>query len=157
MKFNLKIVLMELGNHLVQDHGFPPSNPAMARRTAEASPGTEMIAAFTTWLNACPEAVAWLERAGLVWPLSDQPGTDPFEAAPGYHHSGILIGMKVDPVDRVRVWLECVRRFGEKVTHEGAREVVSDWNAGHFGDDNDADPARADHPLLSDGQRIRRD
>lgn len=136
MKFNLKLMLMELGNHLVQDHGFPPSNPALARRTAECSPGTEMVAAFTIWMNTCPEAIAWLERAGLAWPLVDHPG-DPVsvDAAPGYRHSDVLIDMKVDPDHRARVWLECVRRFPNKVTLEGAREVVSDWNAGHFEND----------------------
>lgn len=126
---------MELGNHLVHEHDFPPSNPALARRTAEESPGTEMIAAFATWLNACPEAVAWLERAGLAWPLSDQNPQDPVQASPGFHHADVLIGMKVFPDDRARVWRECVRRFGDKVTHEGAREVVSDWNSGRFEND----------------------
>jgi hypothetical protein len=64
---NLKKVLMELGNQLVQDHQFTPAN-IVWDETGE--PTTTPIQKFTDFLNNCPEAQAILKEMDIEWPVA---------------------------------------------------------------------------------------
>lgn len=63
---DLKKVLMELGNKLVQEHGYLPGyNPHHL--------STDAIVGFTRWINNHAEAHQVLEELGLRWSTVEEP------------------------------------------------------------------------------------
>lgn len=76
---NLKLVLMQLGNRLVTEKGYQPSNQMAAQRifVGAASYSTTMIAAFTEWLNRSDEAQQILKDMGFDWPTAPRPNVHP--------------------------------------------------------------------------------
>lgn len=91
---NLKLVLMQLGNRLVSEHGY---GPAWSREL----PNTGMISQFTKWLNGTPVAQEILAEMGVEWPTKENPHPEQFklsaerfaeiEADLGDDESGFLI------------------------------------------------------------------
>lgn len=68
----LKLVLMNLGNTLVTEHGFDPANT----RPIELLPiqrTTTLVAAFTEFVNNHPEAQQVLKEMGIAWPVVERP------------------------------------------------------------------------------------
>jgi hypothetical protein len=74
-KPNLKLLLMQLGNKLVTEHGFQPSNHMTAQRVlvGVGENHTTMIHAFTEWLNRVPEGQEVLKEMGIAWPVVERP------------------------------------------------------------------------------------
>lgn len=69
---NLKKTLMELGNHLVLQHGFQPGVIHAAEAGAVARQhgnDTSPIIVFAEWVNRSPEARAFLSQSGIEWPV----------------------------------------------------------------------------------------
>jgi len=66
---NLKKLLMDLGNELVQNHGFDPATvpPCGERRN------TNPIKEFTDWVNENPKAQQVLAAVGVEWPTAKDP------------------------------------------------------------------------------------
>lgn len=63
---NLKLALMNLGNTLVQSHGFWPATQGIG---APGGKDTNPIDQFMRWLNDQPKAVSVLNEMGIVWPV----------------------------------------------------------------------------------------
>ena len=68
-RVNLKLILMELGNRLVTEHGFPPTNPGLTEEEGGDPHSTDPIFKFTVWLNNTPEAREELKSMGVDWPV----------------------------------------------------------------------------------------
>jgi len=69
--FNLKKILMELGNELVTRHGYAPAEPfsdEFMQKVADDDT-TNFLKAVTVWLNARPEAQQILKRMNVDWPM----------------------------------------------------------------------------------------
>lgn len=62
---NLKQILMELGNRLVQEKHFYPAG-------SRGIPNTSPITQFTEWLNRTREAREILSEMDVVWPVTTQ-------------------------------------------------------------------------------------
>ena len=59
---NLKLILMELGNKLVKEHGYYPAG-------YREIPNTTVIKDFTDFLNKSEKARTELKQMGLDWPI----------------------------------------------------------------------------------------
>lgn len=59
---NLKLVLKNLGDRLVLEHGFDPAYSGEPRSTT-------VLDAFARWLNCTPEAREVLGELGFQWPV----------------------------------------------------------------------------------------
>jgi len=70
-KFNLKLLLMNLGNKLVTERGF---DPAVSAASGFSLPRTDTLAikCFTDWLNHCTAAQEVLAELGVEWPVTPQ-------------------------------------------------------------------------------------
>ena len=69
---NLKLLLMELGNSLVIEHGWnPPSAAAFlsVHPLARQNDSTELVAALTEQINAKPAMQESLTALGVEWPM----------------------------------------------------------------------------------------
>lgn len=66
---NLKMILMQLGNKLVMEHGYDPATiPVQAK-----IPNTIAIKDFTEFVNNSPESRVVLREMGLEWPIAAVP------------------------------------------------------------------------------------
>ena len=67
---NLKMVLMELGNQLVLEHGWEPSGsgPFLSPLAGQCD-STELVAALTEQINAKPAMRESLTDLGVEWPM----------------------------------------------------------------------------------------
>jgi hypothetical protein len=72
---NLKKLLMDLGNMLVQKHGFDPATvpPPVGFQAEGRKPSTWPIKQFTDWLNECRQAQQVLADVGVEWPTAQNP------------------------------------------------------------------------------------
>lgn len=70
-KFNLKLLLMNLGNKLVTERGF---DPAVSPAGGFSLPRKDTLAIkdFTDWLNTCTAAQEILAELGVEWPVTSQ-------------------------------------------------------------------------------------
>ena len=58
---NLKLILMQMGNKLVTEHGFDTVGDCLQC--------SEHITEFTRWVNSVPEAQQCLRELGVEWPM----------------------------------------------------------------------------------------
>lgn len=63
---NLKLILMELGNKLVTEHG---AVPQMVASSPTKKVGTGPICEFTEFINNTPAAQQVLAELGVEWPM----------------------------------------------------------------------------------------
>ena len=59
---NLKMILMQLGNKLVTEHGFDPRSKDLHSCTK--------IQDLTKWINEVPEAQQCLRELDVEWPMA---------------------------------------------------------------------------------------
>jgi hypothetical protein len=71
MDLNLKRVFMEVGNKLVQRHGWQPASsmPVEVKKLLVEAKTTAGIVIVTELFNMHPEMRDILEEHGLVWPV----------------------------------------------------------------------------------------
>ena len=67
---DLKLLLMELGNRLVTDHGWWTPNPRWQAKDEEDHTG--LIAGLTQQINDRPEMRELLGALGFDWPIADE-------------------------------------------------------------------------------------
>jgi hypothetical protein len=115
---DLKKILMELGNHLVNECGFAsalPSGTWPVRMAKEHLEDTAVLALVSEWLNRVPEAQEYLVRQGLSWPvvvISAPPKADAKPIDSDVQHSKVIDSDEPQPdVDLNQEYI--IRAFNE--------------------------------------------
>ena len=79
---NLKLILMRLGNRLVQEYGWEPGYAGSRSMddwlsALDADSSTAIVILFTHWLNVTPDARQILADSGVDWrPVAEKKNVD---------------------------------------------------------------------------------
>ena len=73
---NLKLLLLELGNRLVLDHGWEPVAGAGARTCGQTRDHTGLINGLTKQINDSPAMREVLTALGFEWPVIEKEVSD---------------------------------------------------------------------------------